>query len=243
MGVSDAMKYPMNEEGWVQTMAIGTVLKLCTFLILPRVLLQGYYVRVMRRTVAGDPEPPGFDNWSGLLHDGIRASLIILVYLAIPLLVFFLFAVPPLIGIVGSVMSGSGPGIGASLAGLAGALLVSGLLVVVFGYAGAAGMAAFAHNGTMRAAFSRDVLAVMTSSNYLVAHINVLIVSIAASIFTSVVTAVVAFIPVVNLLLLVVHPFVLKYVWVVWSRLWADAYAEALDISPDRREPATTRPV
>lgn len=45
----------------------------------------GYLMRVSRGVLYGYPEFPGFGNWSALLVDGLKAGLVFLLYLTIPL--------------------------------------------------------------------------------------------------------------------------------------------------------------
>lgn len=232
MKLSHALRYPTNEENWLKTMGIGTVLELLTFLVVPQVLLQGYYIRVMRRTVAGDEEPPELDEWDELLVEGAQATVILLIYKAIPIAAVIVYFVPEFLA---TVSEGDLIGI---LWTLLSAVVLYGALFALFGYGAAAGLVAFAETGSMTAAFSPRLARVLLSWTYLVAYLKVLFVTAAVIALKFAIGVV----PVVNALLVVIAPFLVKYVWVVWARLWADAYAEVMGSSRhgDRR-PDTAR--
>lgn len=218
MKLAHVLRYPMNEENWLKTMGIGTVLELLTFLVIPQVLLQGYYVRVMRRTVEGDDEPPELDGWNQLLVEGAQATVILGVYKAIPIAAVIIYFIPEFLA---TVSEGDLVGI---LWALLSAVVLYGALFALFGYAAAAGLVAFAETGSMAAAFSPRLARVLFSRAYLVAYIKVLLVTAAVVALKFAI----ALVPGVNVLLVVIVPFLVKYVWVVWARLWADAYADAM---------------
>ncbi len=208
------MKYPMNEEGWWKTIAIGTVLEYLTFLIVPGWLLTGYYVRVMRQRLAGDPEPPSFSDPGGLLVDGIKGSIIAGVYGVIPLLAFVVFV----LGSITAILNGNfQQGLGSLLTGV---VIWLGL-TALFGYAGSAGVARFAETGSMLSGFSPKLARVLVSGTWFVAWVKV---SIVAGIAFAI-SLVIALIPVVQLITVVVTPVKIKYLGTVFSKQFADAYA------------------
>ncbi|MEF8856268.1 MAG: DUF4013 domain-containing protein, partial [Haloplanus sp.] len=79
--------YPMNSDDWVKTVLIGGVLTLLSVFIVPAFLVYGYVLRVLRAGMAGEEEPPVFDDWGTLLREGVLAFVVVLVYQLIPLLV------------------------------------------------------------------------------------------------------------------------------------------------------------
>ncbi|MFC6904147.1 DUF4013 domain-containing protein [Halalkalicoccus tibetensis] len=102
--LGDAIEYPARGEDALTTVLVGGLLPvlatliglvglalsvlLVGFAILPLALvpglaLFGYYVAVLRSTVAGDPDPPRFRNWKRLLVDGLRFVAVSVVY-AVP---------------------------------------------------------------------------------------------------------------------------------------------------------------
>jgi hypothetical protein len=213
-GIGTDMKYPMNEKGWWKTIALGTVLEYLTFLIVPGWLLTGYYVRVMRQRLDGDPEPPSFSDPGGLLVDGIKGSIIAAVYGIIPIIAFVVFV----LGSITAILNGNfQEGLGSLLTGL----VIWFALTALFGYAGSAGMARFAETGSMLSGFSPKLARVLVNGTWFVAWVKVTIVGAIAF----AISLVIALIPVVQLITVVVTPVKIKYLGTVFSKQFADAYA------------------
>lgn len=86
----DALRYPRNDpEESLTTVGLGGVLTVFSSLIVPQIVLLGYFVRVLRETAAGNEVPPAFDDWWGLLVDGAKAYVIWLGWTLVPLVVQF----------------------------------------------------------------------------------------------------------------------------------------------------------
>lgn len=227
----EGIKYPTNDDNWVKTIAIGAGLEYLSFLIVPLLALLGYYVDVMRRTVAGEPEPPEFEDWGTLVTDGLKAGVILVAYLLVPILAFLTLVVSTVVGGLSS-----GADIAAILGGVLFGLVVSTLLLVAFMYVGAAGLARFASTGSVAAAFSPSLLSVLVSGAYLKAWVFVLVVST----LSGIVTSVIALIPVVNVTLVVLGPVQVKYVGTVYARYWAQGYAGAMGVETADPSPSAS---
>ncbi|HMB49682.1 MAG TPA: DUF4013 domain-containing protein [Natronoarchaeum rubrum] len=78
--ISEAIDYPRSNEDAVRTLVIGGLLALTSVLIVPAVLLVGYVMRVIRSVAHGDERAPAFDDWEGLLREGVRGSIVAIVY-------------------------------------------------------------------------------------------------------------------------------------------------------------------
>lgn len=86
----EAFRYPWNDrEEANTTVLLGGLLTFFTFLVVPQIILLGYFVRVLRGTSRGDETPPTFDRWRELLVDGTKAYVIWLGWTVIPLFVRF----------------------------------------------------------------------------------------------------------------------------------------------------------
>lgn len=152
--LSEALEYPRNSDDWLKTILIGGVLSLFSWLLVPAILVAGYIVRVLRSAMAGEETPPVFDDWGDLLGDGLRATVIGLVYGLIPALVFAVVAV------FGGLLASGNSNLLAGLGGLT--ILLGGLVALVLGLAAAyvlpAALANFAETGRMGAGFSWSTL-------------------------------------------------------------------------------------
>jgi hypothetical protein len=69
--LTEALEFPFESDDWLQTVLIGGVLPLLSFLILPGILVNGYLLRAVRAGVQGDETPPKFGDWTDLLVDRI----------------------------------------------------------------------------------------------------------------------------------------------------------------------------
>lgn len=217
--IEDAFTYPTNHDNWIKTVIIGGVLTFFGFLLLPIFIVQGYVIRVMRTTIAGESSPPEFGDWGTLLVEGLKAWVIGVVYMLVPLIVAFVTVG----GSMGAMMTGGRMGSAVGAAGMLGGLAVTTVLMVVFGYFAVAAIVLFAREGEFGAAFDFEQLrAVALNTDYAISWL----VSVAVFIVAGIVTG----IPVIGF---VVGPFVSFYALVVAGRLWSGGYLEAVGSEAD----------
>jgi hypothetical protein len=188
MDYEHALKYPVRGD-WVPRLLVGAgllavavltltvaylgMVVLVGFLILPlaiipRVLVDGYYIRVLRNTIAGDAEPPSFEDPTDLFVDGLKSLGITIVYnlpVAIPAVAGFSVAFGLSVAFPDSSVG--------ELAILGMSYVVMPILALcgmVVRYFLAAGLANFAHEDDVWAAFDvgavRDV---STNATWLIA--------------------------------------------------------------------------
>lgn len=174
-----AITYPRKgASGW-KTIAIGGILTLLSFLVIPLVLVLGYGARVLRET-AGAPETesaPVFDDWGDLFVDGLKQLAVALVYLLVPALVVGVSAG----GIVLAAISGSGtPRVGAILGAVGGLFLASVLFLVAY-YLLPAALAFVAVSGRLGDAFDIGRMrALVTTREYATRWLVALVVLVIA---------------------------------------------------------------
>ena len=191
MGVDyeDAFGYPLRGDGAVKRLLIGgglpslltiaffglAVLSLflfpfavLLFLLVPAafavgLVLNGYYVRVVRATYEGSEEPPAFDDWKGLLVDGGYSVIIAFLY-SLPLVVLGV-----VVTVVFAVIAGGGAAMGGgetesvfAALGLVSILVVTVISLLamayglVMGYLYPISVCIYADTGDVRESFSRD---------------------------------------------------------------------------------------
>jgi hypothetical protein len=189
--LNESLNYLRNSDDWVTTVVIGTVLGLLSVFVVPTILVLGYTMRVVRRTMQGDEEPPVFDDWGDLLVDGLKAFVVTFVYGFVPAVVAAIFGAFGFLGIVGGAGSDSG-----GLAALGGVTLVLGLLVaLVLGLLAAyvipAALANYAEHDRIGAGFDvGELRSVLTSGQYATAWLTAFAVLLGAGIVAGVVAAI-----------------------------------------------------
>ncbi|MFB6354234.1 MAG: DUF4013 domain-containing protein [Halobacteriales archaeon] len=87
--LSDAVKYPWADGDAGVTLVVGGILTLLSPLLVPGVFVVGYGLRVVEATMDGREHPPGFGDPGALLATGLRGTVVLLAYVALPLLVGF----------------------------------------------------------------------------------------------------------------------------------------------------------
>lgn len=78
-----ALTYLTDGDDGAETILVGGVLTLLSWLLIPAVFVVGYLQRVLARTNAGDPAP-SFADWGDLFRTGLRAIAVTLAYVALP---------------------------------------------------------------------------------------------------------------------------------------------------------------
>jgi len=202
--------YPTNRADWIKTVLIGGILIFLGFLVVPIVLVYGYVVQTMRGSLAGESEPPAFEEWSELAVDGVKAWVIAIVYQLIPLIV----ASVTVGGAIAAIVGGGEAGLGGAALGVT----ISAILALVFGYLAVAALVNFAREERLGAAFDVGVIkTVALSREFAIAWL----VSLVAFIVVGIVTM----IPLLGWLL---TPFVSFYAAVVAANLLADGFARSM---------------
>ena len=82
------LRFPFDEERWTNKVLVGVALCFGGTLFFPLMLpVSGYGLRIMRRTVKGEPPSlPEWDDWGALIVDGLKVFLVGFVYM-LPVLV------------------------------------------------------------------------------------------------------------------------------------------------------------
>ena len=79
----DLLAFPFREDGGWKKLFLGAlVLALAFPFILPGILVDGYYVRLIRQVLQGEPpHMPEWDDWGKLLTDGFKLLGSVFVYM------------------------------------------------------------------------------------------------------------------------------------------------------------------
>lgn len=230
MTFEDALQYPRNGDDPIKTILIGGVLGMLAFLVVPAFLVLGYLVRLLRSAMAGEAEPPVFDDWGDLLVDGLKAFVVGLGYVIVPAIVFGLSV--GTVAVTAVVTGDVGPG---TIAGSVVGFLVSFVLLLLAWYVVPAALANAAREDRIAAGFAwADLRPVLFSSTYATAWLLSLGLFIAAAI-------VVGLLNVLPPLGFVAGAFVMFYVDMVAFYLYGRAVADASSVEP-APEPAPGQP-
>ncbi|ELZ99361.1 DUF4013 domain-containing protein [Haloferax sulfurifontis] len=220
--LSDALWFLKRSDDWFATTIIGGVLSLLSVLILPGIILQGYFVRAMRAAANGEQAAPSFTDWGGLFVDGLKLFVVTFVWALVAIVPAILLSVVIGIGTftVSEAATGSAAASSAGGLGLGIVSLVLGLLVFALGLLAAylvpAAGANFAIEGTLSAGFDvRTIVSGALTGEYAVAWLLALVVAVVLGFIGGLLSAI------------VVGFFVLFYVQVMTYYLWARGFADA----------------
>jgi len=231
----DGMSYPVRGD-WIGRIAIGGLLAIFSFLIIPAFLLVGYLIRVLNTTVRGIEEPPQFNEWGDLFVKGLVGTVISVIYSIVPFALFGAlgFVLFGIIGIAGSA-GGDGGGIVAGLGLSAFLLLLLLFIPVVFAvyYMVPAALTNYAIEDSFGAAFDLGTIKpILLSSEYLIAVLLPLVVAVLLWIATSILS-----ITVIGLLLV---PFLQFYGQVAIFRMFGSAFKTVSNRSAAAVSPSGT---
>ncbi|EMA24731.1 hypothetical protein C443_06214 [Haloarcula argentinensis DSM 12282] len=195
-------------------MLIGGVLLVFFFLLIPVFAFNGYLLRVIGTTVDGESEPPAWDDWGELIIDGIKFSIVGLVYSIVPIVA--IFGIGSVLLGLGGAAGESGGGIIAGF-GLMTILLLIPVMFLVY-YIVPAALANMAVEGSLGAAFDFSLLKnVVLTSDYFIAVLMPIVVGIITNLISNILA--------VTVIGLVLVPFVTYYGQVAVFRMFGTAFA------------------
>lgn len=227
----DALRFPLAGDEGVKSVIIGGVLLFFSFLLIPVLPAQGYFVRAAKAGFEGDDEAPPFDEWGDLLVDGVKVFVVGLVYFLIPTVMLVATVVLSAIPVAVSDGVPQAPGAVTSGVGvLAGVLvLLSLLLYLVALYVYPAAIVSLAREGDFGAAFDfGTVIRAAFTADYFVAGVLAILLALVVGVLSVVLT----FLTLGLFLLLGV--FVQFYVQVAFFYLFGRGYAKGLGLDSGR---------
>jgi len=226
--LEDGLSYPVRGD-WVGRILIGGGLAFLSALLFPAILLTGYWVRVLEKTVAGDESPPEFTEWGDLFVKGLAGTAIGLAYAIVPTVIYSV-VVFGLIG-VGLGLGGDGGGLIAGIGFMT--VFASIPLMLIIYYIVPAGLTNYAREGSISAAFDMSAIKpVLLSTDYLLAALFPMAVAVVLMIVNSALI-----LTVVGALLV---PFVGFYANVAIFRMFGQAFATATTTGTSRSTSAST---
>lgn len=215
----DGLRYPVTGDNAVVRLLIGGLLGFLSIFILPAFLLFGYLVWVLSGSARGEEEPPAFENWGKMFVDGLKATLVAIVYGLIP---FGMVGVSFFVILGGA---GTGSDTAAGVLGSIGFIGIAISLVAMFVlyYIIPAALTNMALEDSFGAAFDLDTIKrAVLSMDYLIAWL----VPFAIAIVVNVVVVLLAF----TVLGLVLVPFVQFYVQVAIFYMFGTAFGKVVGV-------------
>lgn len=159
--------YPWNDGDAGTTLVGGGILTLLSPLVVPALFVAGYNLRVVEAVLDERDDPPRFDDWGGLLVDGLKVAVVLLAYVVVPLIIgtaLLAFVA----GLAGFRFRGGVPSItgGLAVGGLTFvvALLLAGLALGVW-YVAPAALVRLGGTGDLGAAFAIDDVRALAGSD------------------------------------------------------------------------------
>jgi len=228
--LSEAINYPRTGENYERTLAIGTVLTIFGFLLIPVLPVLGYLLAVLRRTAKGEVDaPPVFEDWETLFVDGIKVFVVGFVYSIIPAIVLTVFAG----GAALAIASGNGMGRAFGALGAFGGLLLALVLALAFAYLVPVALVRMALDGRIGSAFAfGEFVPVLTNGRYATGWLLALLVSLVVGAVASLLAA----IPILGWIVTAIISF---YAWMTVTYIYGTAYAAASEeIEGNQAEPA-----
>lgn len=163
--LGEALSYPRRGDGWLKRIGIGGLLYILSFLVIPVFILQGYFLRVLGSAAREEGSAPAFEDWGGLLVDGLKLVVVSIAYLIVPYAVLF----------AGGALLGSGGG-NPSVVGLV-LTLLGFLLTLVAAFVLPVAQTNLALEGRVGAAFDFGrVFGAAFSGRYVIAVILAVVV-------------------------------------------------------------------
>ena len=206
---SDSLGYPSKNLKRVVVLGISL---LFSILIIPIFILFGYGLRVLRKSVEGETEPPAFDELGAMIVDGLKYLVAVIGYFLIPGILMGMSIMSAIASIPSYDMVGSGASVIAILTG-SGLFLLGVLLMIVISVIANMGIANMAHTGELGAAFRfGEILRIIGSigwGRYIIWYIVLIIIAM----LFSVVGMLIALIPILGAIayILVISPYALIF--------------------------------
>ena len=188
--IGDSIKYP--SQNWKKVIILG-ILSIISFLIIPVFLVLGYFLRIIKATIAGSDELPEFDEWGDMLIEGLKVFIVELIYFIIPAIIIIIGTWASL----GSLIAAQGAGIASSTAifGLLGGFMLIGVIIaIVIGLIATIAIANMAYyDGELSAAFKfseiMDHISQIGWVDYIIWYIVMILIAFVIGIISSILNA------------------------------------------------------
>ncbi|WP_414470330.1 DUF4013 domain-containing protein [Methanobacterium sp. ACI-7] len=185
--VGDAIRYPMQD--WKKVIILG-IISIISFLIIPVFLGLGYFLRIIKATIAGSDELPEFDEWGDMLKDGFKVFIVEFVYFIIPAIIIIIGMWAAIIPF--ATMQGPDVAVSTAAFGLIGGVALIGIIIaIIIGLIATIAIVNMAYyDGEIGAAFRfseiMDHISRIGWADYIIWYIVMIIISIVIGIVAAI---------------------------------------------------------
>ncbi|MBM4241640.1 MAG: DUF4013 domain-containing protein [Euryarchaeota archaeon] len=169
--VTDSLKYPLSD--WPKILILGIIIVISqissiVMLITYNTTLTsvlgiiglivglfgyGYLIRIIKSSVAGVSELPEFDEWAGLLIDGIKVAIVGFIYSLPAIIIVLISAAALVVGLLGSISGNPSAALSAAAGAGVGGIILAMLYMIIIVPIVAMAVAHMAYNDQFGAAF------------------------------------------------------------------------------------------
>lgn len=82
--IASGISYVRYRNWFVTTVIVGTILLNFSYLLVPFLLFLEYLVYGVQYSVGGMSRPPRFHDWGELFTDGVKTSILLIIYVISP---------------------------------------------------------------------------------------------------------------------------------------------------------------
>ncbi|MBI5679784.1 MAG: DUF4013 domain-containing protein [Methanobacterium sp.] len=107
--ITESIKYPLAD--WVKIV----ILTVISIVPIVNFMSTGYYLRIIKSTLAGVDEVPEFDNLGELFIDGIKVLIVGIVYMIIPMIIWLVALLPVFLALLSGSQSSAIAGLSSIL--------------------------------------------------------------------------------------------------------------------------------
>ncbi|MCX9081874.1 MAG: DUF4013 domain-containing protein [Candidatus Methanoperedens sp.] len=212
MEIIEEIKFPSTNKDWGQKVLIGGILNMIPII---NFLSSGYNLKVMKEALENKPEMPQWDDWGNFFVRGLIAFIIGLVYMIIPIIVLFVSLGSMAFGIISGDKSMALGAIGGAIGGI----LISLVLLIIFGFLIPMALAMYIKEDNIGAAFRFGELLSRIRSvfgEYLTVYIVLMVLLFVLGLFGAV--------PILGFLIMIFGGF---YIQVVGANMFGKIYAKS----------------
>ena len=216
MDIIEEIKFPSTNKDWGLKVLIGGILNMIPII---NFLSSGYNLKVMKEAIENKPEMPQWGDWGNFFVKGLIAFIISLIYLLIPIIVLLVSLGSMAFAIISGAVSGDKSMALGAMGGAIGGILISLVLMIIFGFLIPMALAMYIREDNISAAFRFGELLSRIRSvfgEYLTVYIVLIVLSFVLSLFSAV--------PILGFLIIIFGGF---YIEVVGANMFGKVYAKS----------------